>query len=75
MTDHTVDLDISGMTCGGCVGGVTRAIHNVDPAADIDADPPTRKVIVTTTQPGAALVAALAAAGFDATLQQKARTG
>jgi len=52
------------MTCGGCVRGVTRAIHSVDPEAIVEADPPTRTVEVTSTATREALEAALADAGF-----------
>ena len=52
------------MTCGGCVRGVTRAIHAVDPHATVEADPPTRTVDVTTSASREALAAALADAGF-----------
>ncbi|WP_415391991.1 copper chaperone [Paracoccus sp. SJTW-4] len=43
---------------------MTRAIHTVDPAANVEADPPKRKVVVTSGQPRAAFEAALAEAGF-----------
>lgn len=52
------------MTCGGCVRGVTRAIHSVDPDARVEADPPTRSVEVTSTATREAIAAALADAGF-----------
>ena len=64
-----MQIHIENMTCGGCVRGVTRAIHSVDPAARIKADPPTRKVTLQTEKPGADFLPALAAAGFDAQLQ------
>lgn len=60
---------IENMTCGACVRGVTRAINSVDPAAVIQADPPTRALSVQSARDGAAFLPALAAAGFDATLQ------
>ena len=65
-----MQIHIENMTCGGCVRGVTLAIHSVDPAATVAADTPTRKVTVTSDTPGAAILSALAAAGFDAKLQQ-----
>ena len=59
-----MQFHIENMTCGGCACGVTRAIHTVDPAANVEADPPKRKVVVTSGQPRAAFEAALAEAGF-----------
>jgi len=63
-----MQFHIESMECGGCVRGVTRAIHSVDPDARIEADPPSRRVRVQSAQPGAAFLPALAAAGFPATL-------
>jgi copper chaperone len=64
-----VQFHIENMTCGGCVRGVTRAIHSVDPSAGIEADPPTRKLTVRSDRPAADFLPALEAAGFDASLQ------
>jgi copper chaperone len=63
-----MQIHIENMTCGGCVRGVTRAIHSVDPTAAIEADPPSRLVTLQSDKPGADFVTALAAAGFAATL-------
>jgi copper chaperone len=52
------------MTCGGCARAVTAAIRNLDPAAAVAADPPTRTVDVETTRAEADVRAALTAAGF-----------
>lgn len=60
-----MQFHIETMTCGGCARGVTRAIQSVDPTAEVQADPPSRKVEVKTDAPRAALVAALTAAGFE----------
>ena len=59
-----MQFHIETMTCGGCARGVTRAIHAVDPVAEVQADPPSRKVEVKTSAPREALAAALTAAGF-----------
>lgn len=59
-----MQFHIETMTCGGCARGVTRAIHAVDPAAEVQADPTSRKVEVKTSAPREALAAALTAAGF-----------
>ncbi len=64
-----MQFHIENMTCGGCVRGVTRAIHSVDPAAGVEADPPARRLTVQSDKPGAEFLPALEAAGFDARLQ------
>jgi len=57
---------IENMTCGGCVRGVTKAIQNVDPNAEIQADPPSRKLEVKTSASQEQVEAALNDAGFPA---------
>lgn len=64
-----MQFHIPNMECGGCARGVTRAIHSVDPQAEIKADPPARCVSVTSDQPANAFLPALEAAGFPATQQ------
>jgi len=59
-----MQFHIETMTCGGCVRGVTKAIHSVDPVAQVSADPATHKVDVITTAPRAKLETVLADAGF-----------
>ena len=63
-----MQFEIEAMVCGGCARGVAAAIHRVDPGAAVRADPPKRRVEVTTTAPREALMAALAEAGFPARL-------
>ena len=62
-----MQFHIETMTCSGCVRGVTKAIRRVDPAAEVTADPDTRRVDVVTTAPREALSPALADAGFAPT--------
>lgn len=62
-----MQFHIPNMECGGCARGVTRAIHSVDPQAEIKADPTARRVSVTSDQPATAFLPALDAAGFPAT--------
>ncbi len=59
-----MQFHIENMTCGGCVRGVTKAIQNVDPQAQVQADPPTRKVNVVSTASREQLEAALREADF-----------
>lgn len=55
---------IENMTCGGCARGVTRAIQEVDPDANIITDPPNRSVKVETIASQDEIVSALNSAGF-----------
>ena len=59
-----MQFHIETMTCGGCARGVTTAIQRVDATATVQADPPNRRVEVTTTAPRDQIVAALTEAGF-----------
>ena len=42
-------LKVSGMTCGGCINAVTRAVQAQDPKATVQADLATQVVSVETT--------------------------
>ena len=44
-----IELTLPGMTCGGCVRGVTAAIKSVDPTAEVVTDLATHRVQVKTT--------------------------
>src|SRR5690606_26093074 len=35
-----MQFHIEGMTCGGCAGKIVKAIHSVDPHAEVITDPP-----------------------------------
>lgn len=59
-----MQLHIEDMTCGGCAGKVVKAIHSVDPNAQVITDPPTRSVQVTSSAARALLEAALCQAGY-----------
>jgi copper chaperone len=52
------------MTCGGCLRAITRAVHAVDPQAQVAADLADHRVEVTTRQPRAQIAAAIETAGF-----------
>jgi copper chaperone len=43
-----LSLKVSGMTCGGCINAVTRAIQAQDPAAKVQADLATQIVTLET---------------------------
>lgn len=59
-----LDLDLPGMTCGGCARGVTAAIRELDPAAEVETDVENRKAKVRTSAPEAAVRQAMIDAGY-----------
>ena len=61
MTEFTVD----GMSCGGCVASITRAIQALDAAAKVSADLPSKKVMIDSTIADDALRTAIENAGYD----------
>lgn len=42
-------LKVSGMTCGGCINAVTRAVQSQDPQARVQADLATQTVNLETS--------------------------
>ena len=61
-----MQFHIENMTCDACARRITNAILGVDPQAQVTADPPSRKVKVTTQADQQALLGALAEAGYPA---------
>ncbi len=55
---------VSGMTCGGCINAVTRAIVAKDPQAKVQADLATQVVTVETTLLPAVAAQLIGDAGF-----------
>ena len=60
-----VVLAISGMTCGGCAGAVTRALSAVPGVAEARVDLAGGRATVTGTARAEDLIRAVQAAGFD----------
>ena len=58
------ELTLPTMTCGHCVGAVTKAIKAVDPQAEVEADLASHRVRVQTTQTRDTIVAAVGEAGY-----------
>jgi copper chaperone len=61
-----MEFNIPAMSCGHCVGAVTQAVKSVDPAAQVNVDLASKKVVVQSSQDRQAVAAALAEAGYPA---------
>jgi copper chaperone len=59
-----LEFNVPAMSCGHCVGAVTEAVMQVDPAAKVEVDLASKKVKVESSQGRAALADALAEAGY-----------
>jgi copper chaperone len=62
-----IEFEIKNMSCGHCVGAVTKAVKQVDPAAEVQVDLATKKVSVKSAEPPSAFTGALAEAGYPTT--------
>jgi copper chaperone len=61
---YMLSLKVSGMTCGGCINAVTRAIQAQDPQAKVQADLASQIVTLETTLSAAQAGQLIADAGF-----------
>lgn len=59
-----MEFTIPAMSCGHCVKAITQTLTELDPAAQVSIDLPSKKVTVQTTQERETVVAALAEAGY-----------
>lgn len=57
-------FQVEKMSCGGCAGRVTKAIRQVDSAAQVDVDLPDKLVRVKSDADVNVLAAAIAQAGY-----------
>jgi len=64
-----IKLNIPDMSCGHCVGVITKAVKDLDQDAVVDVDLPTHTVQVQTSRGADALLATLDDAGYPATLR------
>lgn len=60
-------LKVSGMTCGGCIKAITRAIQEQDPQAQVEADLATQVVKLETTLSAEVAAQLIEDAGFPVT--------
>lgn len=58
-------FEVSGMTCEHCEKAVTRAIKQLDPAAEVAIDRAQNKVQVQSEQPREALAKVIAEEGYS----------
>ena len=58
------EFQIPSMSCGHCVGVITRTVKEVDPRAQLGIDLPGHTVRVESTETRERLAAALAGAGY-----------
>ena len=57
---------VEGMTCGGCVGAVTRAVQTVDKDAKVEVDLASKTVKVDSTVSPLQIIDVITNAGFEA---------
>ena len=75
---QSMTFDIHGMTCGGCVGSVKRALQKVDGVSDVDVSLNPGKAIVNAdvSQAAAAqILAAITTLGYQANLRSAESIG
>ena len=63
-----IELNVQDMTCGHCVGAVTRAVKSMDPGASVEVDLETKRVRVDGRSSPEALIRVLDDAGYPAAL-------
>ena len=61
-----VVLNVTGMSCGGCVSKITRALQAIDQQARIEVDRATGRVVVETSESAASLRELVQRLGFGA---------
>lgn len=59
-----IEFKIDSMSCGHCVGVITKTVKQLDPAATVEADVSSKIVKVESAQSRDALAAALTGAGY-----------
>ena len=59
-----IEFEIKNMSCGHCVGAITKAVKQLDPAATVETDLVTKTVTIESSQSREVLASALAEAGY-----------
>lgn len=65
-----LSFKVSGMTCGGCVNAITRAIQDQDPQSKVQADLVTQMVSLETGLSPAVAAQLIEDAGFPVLTQE-----
>ena len=60
-----IELDVTGMTCGGCAKAVEKVVLRRDPVAKVEVDLAAAKVRIDSARPAAEFAEAIAAAGYE----------
>lgn len=66
-----IELQVEGMTCGGCANSVKRSIQALDANADVQVDLANKKVQIATVATIGQVKAAVADAGYPVTASKK----
>lgn len=61
------ELQVEGMSCGGCVRSVTKSVKLIDGNAKVDIDLPSKKVRIDTQASLDAVKTAISDAGYPVT--------
>jgi len=59
-----MEFEIKNMSCGHCVGVITKTVKQLDPAATVETDLASKKVKIESGQTREVLTAALVEAGY-----------
>lgn len=59
-----IEFQVNDMTCGHCAGVITKAVAEIDAAANVDIDLATHRVRITGTERLAEVEAAIREAGY-----------
>jgi Cu+-exporting ATPase len=66
------ELTVEGMSCGHCVGRVTKSVQGVDERATVSVDLPTKKVRIDSSADLDKIAAAIGDAGYPVTERKAA---
>jgi Cu+-exporting ATPase len=66
------ELTVEGMSCGHCVGRVTKSVQGVDQQAQVTVDLPTKKVRIDSNADLDKIAAAIDEAGYPVTERKAA---
>lgn len=63
-----MQFEVDNMSCGHCVRAITKALQRLDPAAEVDVDLATKRVVASGAFSTEAAIAAMAAEDYPARL-------